>query len=41
MTFKGPDENNIVWIGCRYANKLEAEAVAAIIEERMKNSAST
>ena len=35
---KGPDENNVVWIGQRYGSRLEAEAVAAVIEERLKSS---
>jgi hypothetical protein len=35
----GPDENNIVWIGHRYGTQLEAEAVAATMAERLKESA--
>jgi hypothetical protein len=39
VSFKGPDENNIVWVGHRYANALEAEAVAEAFAERLKKSA--
>ncbi len=39
ISFKGPDENNVVWIGHRYANLLEAEAVAEAFAERLKESA--
>jgi hypothetical protein len=39
VSFKGPDDDNIVWIGHRYGSRLEAETVAAAIENRMKESA--
>lgn len=39
VRLKGPDEENIVWIGYRYANRIEAEAIAAAFEERLKQSA--
>ena len=39
ISMKGPDEDNIVWIGHRYGNRLEAETVAATIENRLKESA--
>lgn len=36
ISLKGPDDDNIVWIGHRYGSRLEAEAVAATIESRLK-----
>lgn len=33
---KGPDEDNVVWVGHRYASRLEAEAAAGAIESRIK-----
>ncbi len=36
---KGPDEDNVVWIGHRYATKLEAQAIAETMTERLKQSA--
>ena len=39
MSVRGPDENNIVWIGHRYASKLEAEAISATIAERLRQGA--
>ena len=36
---KGPDDDNVVWIGHRYASHLEAQTVAAAIEERLKGDA--
>jgi len=38
MVCKGADEDNIVWIGRRYGTRLEAEAVAEAIAERMTPS---
>lgn len=38
VSAKGPDGDNIVWIGHRYATRLEAQAVAAAIGERLKES---
>jgi hypothetical protein len=35
MTLKGPDENNIVWVGHRYRSALEAETIAAALKERL------
>ena len=32
VRMKGPDEDNIVWIGHRYGSRLEAETVASTIE---------
>jgi hypothetical protein len=40
VKLKGPDDENVVWIGYRYANRMEAEAIAAAFEERRKQSAS-
>ncbi len=39
IAFKGPDENNTLWIGQRYASKFEAETVGAAIAERLKDGA--
>ena len=39
MTVKGPDEDNIVWVGHRYNSSLEAEAIAAALNERISASA--
>ena len=39
MSIKGPDEENVVWIGQRYGTRQEAEAVAATIENRLKENA--
>ena len=39
ISMKGPDDDNIVWIGHRYGSKLEAETVAQTIESRLKDSA--
>jgi hypothetical protein len=36
ISMKGPDEDNIVWIGHRYASALEAHTVALAIEKRLK-----
>ncbi len=39
VSVKGPDEDNIVWIGHRYGSRMEAETVASTIESRLKESA--
>jgi hypothetical protein len=39
VAFKGPDENNFVWIGHRYGSKYEADVIAAALEERLKEGA--
>ena len=39
MAIKGPDDDNIVWVGHRYGTKLEAESVALTLENRLKESA--
>ena len=38
MRFKGPDEDNVVWVGHRYGSKMEAEVVASTIESRLRES---
>ena len=38
IALSGPDENNVVWIGHRYATRLEAETIAAAMSERLKDS---
>lgn len=39
ISMRGPDEDNIVWIGQRYGTKMEAETVAATLENRLKENA--
>jgi hypothetical protein len=39
MSIKGPDENNVVWVGHRYGSPLEAESIANALAERLKESA--
>jgi len=39
ISLKGPDADNIVWIGHRYATAMEAETVAEAFAERLKESA--
>jgi hypothetical protein len=39
ISLKGPDEDNIVWVGRRYRNRLEAEAIASALAERLKETA--
>jgi len=39
IALKGPDENNVVWVGHKYANALEAQAVSDATAERLKQSA--
>jgi hypothetical protein len=38
ISMKGPDDNNVVWVGHRYGTRLEAETIAATIESRLKES---
>jgi len=40
VIMKGPDDDNIVWIGHRYGSRMEAEAVACTIESRLKDGES-
>jgi hypothetical protein len=35
MSMKGPDGDNIVWIGRKYDSDVEAETVAAAIQEKL------
>jgi hypothetical protein len=39
ISLKGPDADNVVWIGHRYATAMEAETVAEAFAERLKESA--
>lgn len=39
ISLKGPDDDNIVWIGQRYGTPLEAQTVAATLENRLKENA--
>jgi hypothetical protein len=41
IVVKGPDDENIVWIGHRYGTSYEAEVVANVFAERLKESAAT
>jgi len=38
MSVKGPEEANTVWIGRRHGARLEAEAVAAALESRIRDA---
>lgn len=38
VSIKGPDEDNIVWIGHRYATNVEADAIAEAFRTRLKES---
>ncbi|MDE1986547.1 MAG: hypothetical protein KGL29_15485 [Alphaproteobacteria bacterium] len=40
VSMKGPDDDNIVWIGHRYGTRMEADIVATTIESRLKESVS-
>jgi hypothetical protein len=35
---KGPDQDNVVWIGHRYGTSLEAQAIAEAFKSRLKES---
>ena len=39
ISVKGPDGDNVVWIGQRYGTELEAQTVAATLENRLKENA--
>jgi hypothetical protein len=39
IVVKGPDEDNVVWIGHRYGTQFEAQTVATVFAERLKESA--
>jgi hypothetical protein len=39
VSVRGPDGDNIVWIGQRYASELEAQTVAMTLENRLKENA--
>ncbi len=39
IVLKEPGDDNIVWIGHRYANAIEAQSVAGVIADRLKQSA--
>ncbi|HWD26534.1 MAG TPA: hypothetical protein VG387_05175 [Rhizomicrobium sp.] len=39
ISVKGPDGDNVVWIGQRYTTPLEAQSVADMLENRLKESA--
>jgi hypothetical protein len=38
ISMKGPDDDNVVWVGHRYGTRMEAETIAATIENRLKES---
>jgi hypothetical protein len=39
VSVRGPDGDNMVWIGQRYASELEAQTVAMTLENRLKENA--
>ena len=39
MSVKGPDADNIVWVGHRYGTPLEAQSVATTLENRLRENA--
>ncbi len=39
MHLKGPDSDNIVWVGRKYGSAIEAEAVSAAMQSRLQESA--
>jgi hypothetical protein len=39
ISMKGPDDDNIVWIGHKYGSRLEAESVAQMMQSRLKDDA--
>ena len=39
VRLRGPDEDNVVWIGHRYGTPIEAATVAEAIQSRLKESA--
>jgi hypothetical protein len=39
VVLKGPDEQNVVWIGHRYGSKYEADAIAVALQNRLRESA--
>jgi hypothetical protein len=41
VSLKGPDDDNTVWIGYRYGNRLEAESVAVAFQQRLMESAAS
>jgi len=40
IKLRGPDEDNVVWIGHRYGTPIEAHAIAEAFAERLKQSGS-
>jgi hypothetical protein len=38
MIVKGPDDENVVWVGHRYGSKLEAQAIAEALDSRLEES---
>ena len=39
VSMRGPDDDNVVWIGHKYGSRLEAESVAAMIQSRLRSDA--
>ena len=39
MRLRGPDDDNVVWVGQHYRTRLEAEAMASALQSRMNVSA--
>ena len=41
LAIKGPDGDNVVWIGQRYGTPMEAQSVAAVLENRLRDAVKT
>jgi len=39
MRLRGPDDENVVWVGQRYGTRLEAEAMASALQSRLEAEA--
>jgi hypothetical protein len=38
VAVKGPDEDDVVWVGHRYSSRLEAETVVDAVQKRLKDA---
>jgi hypothetical protein len=41
ISMKGPDEDNIVWVGRKYDSVVEAETVATAIQQKLGQTNTT
>jgi hypothetical protein len=41
ISMKGPDEDNIVWVGRKYDSLVEAETVATAIQQKLSQTNTT